>query len=60
MSAREVPLTEAAHTAQVDYQRLRTACIRGEVEGRQLVGRFWVVDLGSVFRFKGETAKAAK
>jgi hypothetical protein len=60
MSTREVPLTEAAHTAQFDYQRLRTACIRGQVEARQLAGRFWVVNLADVFRLKAKSAKVAK
>jgi hypothetical protein len=59
MSTREVPLTEAAHTTNLDYHQLRTACIRGQVEARQIAGRFWVVDLPSVIRFATE-AKAGK
>lgn len=56
----EVPLTAAAATCQVDYQRLRNATIRGVVEGRQLAGRFWVVDLASAIRFAAARAKGAK
>jgi hypothetical protein len=56
----EVPLTAAAATAGVDYQKLRYALIRGEVTGRQLAGRFWVVDLASAIRFAAARVKGAK
>ena len=32
------PMTKAAHLAQLDYQRVRSAAIRGEVGARQVAG----------------------
>jgi hypothetical protein len=48
------PLTKAAHLAQLDYQRVRSAAIRGEVAARQISGGRWVVNLDDVFRLKSK------
>ena len=44
------PMTKAAHLAQLDYQRVRSAAIRGEVGARQVAGGRWMVNLADVFR----------
>ncbi len=50
----EVTLAQAAHLVKLDYQRLRNGLLQGKVEGRQVAGRFWLVDLASARRFASQ------
>ena len=47
----EVPLPRAAHLLGLGYWRCRDAVLRGELEGRQIGGR-WVVSTASIEAFR--------
>lgn len=52
----EVPLTLACRIAGKRYGWLYPRLLSGEVEGRQVEGR-WLVNVGSVLRLREQSAK---
>jgi len=56
--SKEVSLPQACRIVGRGYGWVYSRPLSGELEGRQVGGRFWVVDRESAVRLKAESRKA--
>jgi hypothetical protein len=52
-----VPLTAAAKELGLSYERAKRLVLRGELQGEQLAGRWWIVTRESLARVKKDRAE---
>lgn len=57
--SKEVSLPQACRIVGRGYGWVYSRLLSGELEGRQVDGRFWVVDRESAFKLKAGSRKAS-